>query len=179
MSSKAIVYSFQERCIDSAQIVCSFGCWEGLQRIFCNLGGWSWSRFRFHHDSGPFTFITYLHTCVLISWFYFINSCIYDGCCLYQALNLILLTSSELAELRALLKQSLMNTAGRDLFLALYSSWCHSPMATISLCLLAQVAKLCCPVQLRIKLYLLLLPCLLHRHISMPALWFNLWWRKT
>ncbi|XP_031497203.1 protein VAC14 homolog isoform X2 [Nymphaea colorata] len=55
-----------------------------------------------------------------------------------QALNLILLTSSELAELRALLKQSLMNTAGRDLFLALYSSWCHSPMATISLCLLAQ-----------------------------------------
>eukprot|EP01018_Ginkgo_biloba_P036307 Gb_38749 [translate_table: standard] len=55
-----------------------------------------------------------------------------------QALNLILLTSSELAELRALLKQSLSNTAGRDLFVALYTSWCHSPMATISLCLLAQ-----------------------------------------
>ncbi|GLJ48313.1 hypothetical protein SUGI_1019740 [Cryptomeria japonica] len=55
-----------------------------------------------------------------------------------QALNLILLTSSELAELRALLKQSLSNKAGEDLFVALYSSWCHSPMATISLCLLAQ-----------------------------------------
>ncbi|KAJ6816635.1 protein VAC14-like protein isoform X1 [Iris pallida] len=55
-----------------------------------------------------------------------------------QALNLILLTSSELAELRALLKQSLVNTSGRDLFLSLYSSWCHSSMATISLCLLAQ-----------------------------------------
>ncbi|KAK9106604.1 hypothetical protein Syun_022615 [Stephania yunnanensis] len=55
-----------------------------------------------------------------------------------QALNMILLTSSELAELRALLKQSLVNPAGKDLFLSLYSSWCHSPMATISLCLLAQ-----------------------------------------
>ncbi|ERM95858.1 protein VAC14 homolog isoform X1 [Amborella trichopoda] len=57
---------------------------------------------------------------------------------LVQALNLILLTSSELSELRALLKQSLMNSTGKDLFVALYSSWCHSPMATISLCLLAQ-----------------------------------------
>lgn len=55
-----------------------------------------------------------------------------------QALNLILLNSSELAELRALIKQSLSNPSGRDLFNALYSSWCHSPMATISLCLLAQ-----------------------------------------
>eukprot|EP00268_Persea_americana_P001494 TRINITY_DN1045_c0_g1_i4.p1 TRINITY_DN1045_c0_g1~~TRINITY_DN1045_c0_g1_i4.p1 ORF type:complete len:724 (+),score=135.00 TRINITY_DN1045_c0_g1_i4:163-2334(+) len=55
-----------------------------------------------------------------------------------QALNLILLTSSELAELRSLLKQSLVNAAGKDLFDSLYSSWCHSPMATISLCLLAQ-----------------------------------------
>ncbi|MQM01209.1 hypothetical protein Taro_033960, partial [Colocasia esculenta] len=55
-----------------------------------------------------------------------------------QALNLILLTSSELADLRALLKQSLVNYDGRDFFISLYSSWCHSPMATISLCLLAQ-----------------------------------------
>lgn len=55
-----------------------------------------------------------------------------------QALNLILLTSSELAELRALLKKSLINAAGKDLFVSLYSSWCHSPTATISLCLLAQ-----------------------------------------
>ncbi|CAK7326807.1 unnamed protein product [Dovyalis caffra] len=55
-----------------------------------------------------------------------------------QALNLILLTSSELADLRDLLKQSLANSAGKDLFVALYASWCHSPMAIISLCLLAQ-----------------------------------------
>lgn len=57
---------------------------------------------------------------------------------LFQALNLILLTSSELSELRDLLKHSLVNPAGKDLFLSLYSSWCHSPMAIISLCLLAQ-----------------------------------------
>uniref|UniRef100_A0A5B6YJI3 Vacuolar protein 14 C-terminal Fig4-binding domain-containing protein n=1 Tax=Davidia involucrata TaxID=16924 RepID=A0A5B6YJI3_DAVIN len=55
-----------------------------------------------------------------------------------QALNLILLTSSELSELRELLKQSLVNAAGKDLFVSLYASWCHSPMAIISLCLLAQ-----------------------------------------
>ncbi|XP_058108317.1 protein VAC14 homolog isoform X2 [Magnolia sinica] len=55
-----------------------------------------------------------------------------------QALNLILLTSSELVELRVLLKQSLVNAAGKDLFVSLYSSWCHSPMAIISLCFLGQ-----------------------------------------
>ncbi|PIN04964.1 hypothetical protein CDL12_22502 [Handroanthus impetiginosus] len=55
-----------------------------------------------------------------------------------QALNLILLTSSELSDLRELLKKSLVNDAGKNLFLSLYSSWCHSPMAIISLCLLAQ-----------------------------------------
>ncbi|KAG6707811.1 hypothetical protein I3842_06G051100 [Carya illinoinensis] len=55
-----------------------------------------------------------------------------------QALNLILLTSSELSELRNLLKDSLVNPAGKNLFVSLYASWCHSPMAIISLCLLAQ-----------------------------------------
>ncbi|XP_054824447.1 protein VAC14 homolog isoform X2 [Prosopis cineraria] len=55
-----------------------------------------------------------------------------------QALNLILLTSSELSELRALLKQLVANPAGKDLYVALYASWCHSPMAIISLCFLAQ-----------------------------------------
>ncbi|XP_065039319.1 protein VAC14 homolog isoform X2 [Musa acuminata AAA Group] len=55
-----------------------------------------------------------------------------------QALNLILLASSELAGLRILLKHSLVTSLGMDLFVSLYSSWCHSPMATISLCLLAQ-----------------------------------------
>lgn len=57
----------------------------------------------------------------------------------FQALNLILLTSSELSEIRDLLKQSLVNPAGKDLYVSLYASWCHSPMAIISLCLLSQV----------------------------------------
>ncbi|CAN8266874.1 unnamed protein product [Cochlearia groenlandica] len=55
-----------------------------------------------------------------------------------QALNLILLTSPELSKLRTLLKGSLVNREGKELFVALYASWCHSPMAIISLCLLAQ-----------------------------------------
>ncbi|KAI3817304.1 hypothetical protein L1987_11093 [Smallanthus sonchifolius] len=55
-----------------------------------------------------------------------------------QALNLILLTSSELSGLRDLLKQSLVDAAGKDLFLSLYASWSHSSMAILSLCLLAQ-----------------------------------------
>ncbi|KAL6577517.1 PtdIns(3,5)P(2) sythesis regulation factor [Orobanche minor] len=55
-----------------------------------------------------------------------------------QALNLILLTSSELGSLRNLLKKSLFDAAAKNLFLSLYASWCHSPMAIISLCLLAQ-----------------------------------------
>jgi hypothetical protein len=57
----------------------------------------------------------------------------------FQALNLILLTSSELSEIRDLLKQSLVNPAGKDLYISLYASWCHSPMAIISLCFVAQV----------------------------------------
>ncbi|KAG0581788.1 hypothetical protein M758_3G007100 [Ceratodon purpureus] len=55
-----------------------------------------------------------------------------------QALNLILLTAPELADLRALLKVTLSTPGSRDLFVALYASWCHSPIATVSLCLLAQ-----------------------------------------
>ncbi|XP_042007074.1 protein VAC14 homolog isoform X2 [Salvia splendens] len=55
-----------------------------------------------------------------------------------QALNLILLTSSELATLRDLLKKTLFDADAKDLFLSVYASWCHSPMAIISLCLLAQ-----------------------------------------
>ncbi|OAE25279.1 hypothetical protein AXG93_4642s1000 [Marchantia polymorpha subsp. ruderalis] len=57
---------------------------------------------------------------------------------LVQALNLILLTATELSDLRSILKNSSSNPAGRNLFVALYKSWCHSPMATVSLCLLAQ-----------------------------------------
>ncbi|OEL29958.1 Protein VAC14-like protein [Dichanthelium oligosanthes] len=55
-----------------------------------------------------------------------------------QAWNLILLTSTELAEVRSLLKKSLVDSCGKDLFQSLYTSWCHSPMAMVSLCLLAQ-----------------------------------------
>ncbi|KAF8117059.1 hypothetical protein N665_0012s0071 [Sinapis alba] len=55
-----------------------------------------------------------------------------------QALNLILLTSPELSKLRDLLKGSLVNREGKELLVALYASWCHSPMAIISLCLVAQ-----------------------------------------
>ncbi|KAJ0828390.1 putative vacuole morphology and inheritance protein [Helianthus annuus] len=51
---------------------------------------------------------------------------------LQQSLNIILLTSSELAGLRDLLKLSLSNAAGKDFFLSLYASWSHSAMAIIS-----------------------------------------------
>jgi len=53
-----------------------------------------------------------------------------------QALNLILLTSTEAAQLRDLLKSSA--GAASALFLALFPSWCHSAVATISLCFLAR-----------------------------------------
>uniref|UniRef100_A0A7N0VLZ4 Vacuolar protein 14 C-terminal Fig4-binding domain-containing protein n=1 Tax=Kalanchoe fedtschenkoi TaxID=63787 RepID=A0A7N0VLZ4_KALFE len=63
-----------------------------------------------------------------------------------QALNLILLTSSELSTLRNLLKESLGNPHGKDLFISLYASWCHSPMAILSLCLLSQTYQHACKV---------------------------------
>ncbi len=77
-----------------------------------------------------------------------------------QALNLILLTATEVrastlqyrlcdalrflfhaqtADLRAALKNSVENRQGAALFTALYPSWCHSAVATVSLCLLSQV----------------------------------------
>jgi len=59
-----------------------------------------------------------------------------------QTLNLIFLTSSELFELRSLIKKSLVTPAGRDLFIALFKSWCHNPVATFSLCLLGQAYEL-------------------------------------
>lgn len=115
----------------------------------------------------------------------------------FQALNLILLTSCELSELRNLLKQSLVNSSGKDLFVSLYASWCHSPMAIISLCLLAQVyfenfvmvtiwslswllnnISHCFLVQCQHSLHLLSFVILLDRHINMRVLWFNLWWRR-
>ncbi|PHT50636.1 hypothetical protein CQW23_10383 [Capsicum baccatum] len=51
-----------------------------------------------------------------------------------EALNFILLISPVFSGLRDHLKQSLVKDTGRDLFISLYVSWCHSPMEMISLC---------------------------------------------
>ena len=61
-----------------------------------------------------------------------------------QTLSLIVLTSAELFELRSLLKESLVTNEGRDLFISLYKSWCHNPVAILSLCLMAQCYELAC-----------------------------------
>lgn len=55
-----------------------------------------------------------------------------------QALNLILLTSSEAWELRMMLKQHAPSDEGSDLFVTLYPAWAHNPVALLSVCLLAQ-----------------------------------------
>ena len=60
-----------------------------------------------------------------------------------QNLNIILLTAPELVQLRKGLKE-LKTDDSISLFLALYRSWCHSPVATFSLCLLAQVYDHAC-----------------------------------
>ncbi|XP_068116129.1 protein VAC14 homolog isoform X1 [Hyperolius riggenbachi] len=57
-----------------------------------------------------------------------------------QNLNSILLTSSELFQLRSQLKD-LQTTESCNLFCCLYRSWCHSPVATVSLCFLTQNYK--------------------------------------
>ena len=54
-----------------------------------------------------------------------------------QNLNSILITSPELSDLRKKLK-NLETKDGQHLFIALYKSWCHNPVSTFSLCLLAQ-----------------------------------------
>ena len=79
-----------------------------------------------------------------------------------QTLNLILLTAPELFPLRQLLKDSFSNTAsipttagasgaitdaahimdGKQVFTSLFKCWCHNPVATFSLCLLAQAYDL-------------------------------------
>eukprot|EP00947_MAST-08B_sp_MAST-8B-sp1_P005184 g5184.t1 len=66
-----------------------------------------------------------------------------------QTLSLILLTASELADLRALLKQTNFEDVAQQkgdkataVFKTLYASWCHNPIATLSLCLLAQAYPL-------------------------------------
>ncbi|KAF7995537.1 hypothetical protein HCN44_006644 [Aphidius gifuensis] len=59
------------------------------------------------------------------------------ACVMIQALNVILLTSSELFELRNKLKD-LNSKESQSLFVCLYESWCHNPVATVALCLLGQ-----------------------------------------
>ncbi|KAL0278812.1 UNVERIFIED_CONTAM: hypothetical protein PYX00_000512 [Menopon gallinae] len=52
-------------------------------------------------------------------------------------LNTILLTSSELFELRTRLK-NFKSKESQDLFVCLYYCWCHNPVATVALCFLTQ-----------------------------------------
>jgi len=62
-----------------------------------------------------------------------------------QTLNLILLTAPELAPLRKTLKECFQATAtgqDRQVFAALFRCWTHNPVATFSLCLLAQAYDL-------------------------------------
>ncbi|KAH8236575.1 hypothetical protein KR026_005984 [Drosophila bipectinata] len=54
-----------------------------------------------------------------------------------RLLNIILLTSTELFELRTSLR-TISNEKSADLFQCLYKSWAHCPVSTLSLCLLAQ-----------------------------------------
>ncbi|KAI4492569.1 PREDICTED: protein VAC14 homolog [Polistes canadensis] len=60
------------------------------------------------------------------------------ACTMIQTLNIILLTSSELFDLRNKLKD-LDSSESCDLFQCLYESWCHNPVATVALCLLSQL----------------------------------------
>ncbi|XP_072135407.1 protein VAC14 homolog isoform X1 [Mobula birostris] len=57
-----------------------------------------------------------------------------------QTLNSILLTSTELFQLRNQLKD-LHTVESCNLFCSLYRSWCHNPVATVSLCFLTQNYK--------------------------------------
>ncbi|KAI1285478.1 Protein VAC14 -like protein [Halotydeus destructor] len=60
-----------------------------------------------------------------------------------QNVNKILFTSSELFELRSQLKD-LQTDESCSLFCCLYRTWCHSPVATLSLCLLTKNYKHAC-----------------------------------
>jgi len=62
-----------------------------------------------------------------------------------QTLNLILLTARELDELRLMLRASLGTGASEEstaLFVSIYGCWCHNPVATLALCLVAQAYDL-------------------------------------
>lgn len=57
-----------------------------------------------------------------------------------QTLNLILLTSSELHDLRSQLRE-MKTDESCSLFCCLYRTWCHNPVATVALCLLTKNYK--------------------------------------
>jgi len=59
-----------------------------------------------------------------------------------QTLNLIMLTSPELFELRNLIKQTLSNAKARKVFCTLFGSWCYNPVSAVCLCLMAQCYEL-------------------------------------
>lgn len=69
------------------------------------------------------------------------------ACKMVQSLNTILLTSTELFDMRNQLK-SLSTQESCVLFCCLYQSWCHSPVATVSLCYLSQNYKHACDLLL-------------------------------
>lgn len=54
-----------------------------------------------------------------------------------KILSSILLTSTELHDLRVKLK-NLGTVESADLFVCLYKTWCHNPIALIALCFLSQ-----------------------------------------
>lgn len=60
-----------------------------------------------------------------------------------QMLNLILLTAPELFVLRQQLK-SMKTEESQSFFRVLFTAWCHSPVSTYALCLLAQQYEHCC-----------------------------------
>jgi len=70
-----------------------------------------------------------------------------------QTLNIILLTSPELFELREDIKQSLRVGLRKgddlELFESLFKTWCFDPIATLSLCLMAQAYELACALVFR------------------------------
>ncbi|KDR84015.1 hypothetical protein GALMADRAFT_236599 [Galerina marginata CBS 339.88] len=55
-----------------------------------------------------------------------------------QKLNIILITSPELADFRKRLKSLETRQDGQAIFTTLYRSWCHNAVSVFSLCLLAQ-----------------------------------------
>jgi vacuole morphology and inheritance protein 14 len=54
-----------------------------------------------------------------------------------KILSSILLTSTELHDLRMKLK-NLQSSDSTDVFVCLYKTWCHNPIALVALCLLTQ-----------------------------------------